>query len=80
MSLPERRIRRTRRAKFDIDKNGDGEFTWRFKAASGEIITSRESYKNKVDCKRAIDLLKKEAADADVLDQTIAVAAALRKL
>jgi uncharacterized protein len=79
MSYPEKRMKRTRKAKFEIDKNRDREFIWRFKATSGEIIASGESYKNKADCKRAIEMLKREAADADVLDKTISVAAVVSK-
>lgn len=79
MSYPERKLRQPRRPKFDIDKNCDGEFIWRFRAANGEIVASGTGYKNKAGCKRAIELLKRDAADADVLDQTIPIAAALGK-
>jgi uncharacterized protein len=79
MSYPEARPRRARRAKFHIEKNSLGEFLWRFKAAGGEVVVSGESCKNKADCKRAIELLKRYAADADVLDQTIPIDAAVSK-
>ena len=63
----------TSRLKFEISKNAKGEFYWRLKAANGQTIaTSGEGYKAKADCKNGIDVIKRGAATASVVDSTIA--------
>jgi uncharacterized protein len=46
-------------------------FRWRAKAANGQVIaSSSQGYKAKADCEKAIALIKKGAAKAEVEDQT----------
>lgn len=53
--------------KFEIYKDGDGEWRWRLKASNGEIIAdSGEGYKNKADCEHGIDLVKSTDDDTPV--------------
>lgn len=45
--------------KFEYYKDEQDEWRWRLRAANGRIIAdSGESYKNRVDCLHAIELLK----------------------
>lgn len=55
--------------RFEIYRSG-AEFRWRLVAANGEIIAHGESYKNKADCQRAIDLVKSTNAGTPVKDLT----------
>ena len=58
-------------AKFEIYKDNAGEFRWRMRANNGEpIADSNEGYKAKADCKHGVDLVKRDAAEAEVVDQT----------
>lgn len=44
---------------FEIDKNSQGQWIWRLKAGNHEIVAvSGESYYNRVDCERGINLVK----------------------
>jgi uncharacterized protein YegP (UPF0339 family) len=55
--------------KFEIYKDSRGGFRWRLKAANGRVVaTSGEAYKVKADCRNAIDLVKRGAATASVVD------------
>jgi uncharacterized protein len=52
-------------------KDNAGEFRWRLKSANGQNIgTSGQGYKAKADCKHAIEVIQKGAADAKVDDHT----------
>jgi uncharacterized protein len=56
---------------FEMYKDNAGEFRWRLKAANGQNIgTSGQGYKAKADCKHAIEVIQKGAADAKVDDHT----------
>jgi uncharacterized protein YegP (UPF0339 family) len=58
-------------AKFQVYKDSQGEFRWRLRADNNEIIaTSSEGYVNKSDCEHGIELLKKQAKEAEIEDQT----------
>lgn len=52
---------------FEIYKSGTG-FRCRLKAANGKILVSSESYKNKADCRHAIELIQQGAATASIED------------
>jgi len=53
---------------FQLYKDKAGEWRWRLLARNGEsIATSGEGYKNKADCRHAIDLVK-ASADAEVTE------------
>src|SRR5213078_3237583 len=48
---------------FETYQDRSNEHRWRLKAANGQIIaTSGQGYKDKRDCKNAIDRIKKDAA------------------
>ncbi len=58
-------------AKFQIFKDQAGEYRWRLRADNNEIISdSGEGYVNKSDCRRGMELVKEQAADAETEDQT----------
>jgi uncharacterized protein YegP (UPF0339 family) len=48
--------------KFEIYKDDKREWRFRLKARNGEIIAQSESYKNRLDCLHAVELIKKSAA------------------
>ena len=57
--------------KFELYQDKYGEYRFRLKAGNGEIIaTSSESYKTKASALNGIDSIKRNAADANVDDQT----------
>ena len=58
-------------SKFQIYQDRKGEYRWRLRARNGEIIAdSNEGYSRKASCKHGIDLVKQQAANAEVEDQT----------
>jgi uncharacterized protein len=58
-------------SKFSIFKDKQGEFRWRFQAANNKIVASSgEGYKNKTDCKHAIEIIKKDGPKAEIADET----------
>lgn len=58
-------------AKFQMYKDGKGEYRWRLRADNNETIAdSAEGYKAKDSCEHGIELVKKLAPDAEVDDQT----------
>lgn len=58
-------------AKFQIFKDQAGEYRWRLRADNNEIIAdSGEGYVNKSDCRHGIELVKQQAPDAEIEDQT----------
>ncbi len=59
----------TDKLKFEDYTDEKGESRWRLHASNGQIIaTSSEGYKSKDDCDHAADLIKKNAADAEVVE------------
>jgi uncharacterized protein YegP (UPF0339 family) len=50
--------------RFVIDKSSDGQYYWVFKAPNNEVMCQSETYKNKAGAVHAIDVIKREAADA----------------
>jgi uncharacterized protein len=56
---------------FEIYEDSSMEQRWRLKAANAQVIaTSSQGYKSKADCEKAIALIKKGAAKAEVEDKT----------
>lgn len=56
---------------FEIDKNSQGQWIWRLRAANGQIVAvSGESYVNKSACEHGISLVKSTAAQTPVQDKT----------
>jgi uncharacterized protein len=52
--------------KFEVYRDGKGEYRFRLKAANGEIIASSEGYSSKDSCMKGIDSVKKNAPDATI--------------
>lgn len=58
-------------AQFELYKDKAGEYRWRLRVDNGEIIAdSGEGYINKSDCMHGIELVKQQAPDAEIEDQT----------
>lgn len=55
--------------KFEIYLDKAGEFRFRLKATNGEIIAVSEGYKQMASCKNGIESVKKNAADAKIVDE-----------
>jgi uncharacterized protein len=56
--------------KFEIYSDKGGKFRFRLKAGNGEIIAVSEAYESKASAKNGIESVKKNAADAAVIDLT----------
>jgi uncharacterized protein YegP (UPF0339 family) len=56
--------------RFVIYKNTSGQFWWVVKGANGEIMATSEMMTRKQSCEDAIDVVKKGAASAIVVDMT----------
>ena len=57
--------------KFEVYKDKNGEFRFRFKASNGETMFGSEGYKAKASALKAIASIKKNTADAVIDDQTL---------
>ena len=54
---------------FEVYQDNAGEWRWRFKAPSGEIMAdSGEGYTNKADCRNGLESVQKNAVSADVVE------------
>jgi uncharacterized protein YegP (UPF0339 family) len=56
--------------KFELKKTANGQFHFNLKAGNGEIIATSEMYESKASAQNGIDSLKRNAADAEVVDLT----------
>ena len=56
--------------KFVISKDKKGEFRFVLKAGNGEIIASSEGYASKAGAQGGIESVRKNAADAAVVDES----------
>ena len=52
--------------KFEIFKDKAGEFKFRLKAKNGGIIATSEGYKTMENCKKGVESVRKNAADATI--------------
>jgi len=60
-------------AHFEMYKDAQGEYRWRFRADNGKVIADgAEGYKAKADCEHGVELVRQKAAGAEVRDQTAA--------
>ncbi len=57
-------------AQFEIFNDKSGQFRWRFQANNNEIVAQSEAYTSKAGCQNGIDVIRREAANASVLDRT----------
>ena len=55
--------------KFEIYNDKAGEFRFRLKARNGEIILSSEGYKAKASCENGIESVKKNAPEAEIVEE-----------
>ena len=55
--------------KFEVYKDKSGEFRFRLKAKNGQIIAVSESYKAISSCMNGIGSVKKNAADAQIIEE-----------
>jgi uncharacterized protein YegP (UPF0339 family) len=56
--------------KFELYKDKGGKFRFRLKAGNGEIIAGSEAYETKASAKNGVESVRKNAADATVVDLT----------
>ena len=54
--------------KFELYKDKAGKFRFRLKASNGQVIASGESYKTKAGVLNGIASIKRNAADATIVD------------
>ena len=55
--------------KFEMYTDKAGEFRFRLKAKNGQIIATGEGYKAKSGCKNGIESIRKNAPEADVVEE-----------
>jgi uncharacterized protein YegP (UPF0339 family) len=57
-------------AKFEIYRDADDEYRWRFRADNNEVVASGEGYLSRDDCEHAVQMIKEQAPQAEVDDAT----------
>ena len=55
--------------KFEVYEDKAGEFRFRLKAKNGEVIAVSEGYKAKASCENGIESVKKNAPEAEVVEE-----------
>lgn len=55
--------------KFEIYADKAGEFRFRLKATNGQIIATSEGYKTLANCENGIESVKKNAPDAEIVEE-----------
>lgn len=55
--------------KFELYEDKAGEYRFRLKASNGEIIAVSEGYKAKSGCENGIESVKKNAPEADIVEE-----------
>ncbi len=55
--------------KYEVYTDKKGEFRFRLKASNGEIIATGEGYKAKAGCMNGIESVKKNAPDAEIVEE-----------
>ena len=55
--------------KFEVYEDKGGEFRFRLKATNGQIIAVSEGYKAKASCMNGVESVKKNAPDADIVEE-----------
>ena len=54
--------------KFELYKDTAGEYRFRLKAGNGEVIANSEAYSSKASAQNGIESVRKNAADATVVE------------
>jgi len=66
-------------AKFEIYQDTAGDFRWRFQSNSGKILAvSGEGYINRANCEHAIILIKRETAQATIIESASVISTAAK--
>ena len=56
-----------RHGKFEVYPDNAGQFRWRLKSSNGQVIaTGGQGYKDKRDCRSAVESVKRTAAEAPI--------------
>ncbi len=55
--------------KFEVYNDKAGEFRFRLKATNGQVIAASEGYKSKASCMNGIESVKKNAPEAEVVEE-----------
>lgn len=55
--------------KFEIYKDKAGEFRFRLKATNGQIIAVGEGYTTLANCEKGVESVKKNAPDAEIVEE-----------
>jgi len=55
--------------KFEMYEDKGGEFRFRLKARNGEIIATSEGYKTKDACENGVDSVRRNAPEAEVIEE-----------
>ncbi len=55
--------------KFEVYTDKAGEFRFRLKAKNGEVIAVSEGYKTKASCMNGVESVKKNAPEAEVVEE-----------
>ena len=55
--------------KFEVYEDKAGEFRFRLTATNGQVIATGEGYKAKAGCLNGIESVKKNAPDADIVEE-----------
>ena len=55
--------------KFEIYNDKAGEFRFRLKATNGQVIATSEGYKAEASCVNGIESVKKNAVDAEIVEE-----------
>lgn len=55
--------------KFEVYKDKKGEFRFRLKASNGQVIAVGEGYTTKSACLNGIESVKKNAPDAEIIEE-----------
>lgn len=55
--------------KFEVYEDKGGEFRFRLKATNGQIIAVSEGYKAKTSCFNGVESVKKNAPEADIVEE-----------
>ena len=55
--------------KFEIYKDKAGEFRFRLKATNGQVIAVSEGYTSMASCENGIESVRKNAADAEIVEE-----------
>lgn len=55
--------------KFEIYADNAGQYRFRLKATNGQVIATSEGYKTKKNCENGVESVKKNAVDAQIVEE-----------